>query len=962
MVTPLAILSPPQILPFTFVIFIFVQSYILSIKFSKAYETADRLSRDLQKEVEIQTKEVVEAKNRAEESEKEVANLIHNMKQSVFTIDASGSIFPPVSEYSKELFGENIEGKHVYGTLFKNMDKKGEDFSYIDTSLSVIFDSDDLQWNLVREYFPHKINYRFNDESDFKILRISYTPLWDQKELLEKLMFVIEDITELENLENKMKNQEEEAGKRALIIQELAASKKEEIHQFFNSILVLSHDTISFWKNLREEVKKGKTHFELEILFRNLHTIKGNARIFGMTLISKSAHDVETIVDIFRNFEFKKDELEPINLFLENLYDLQAQINEYLDQARDLFGFELEEDKNSKMELHELLKEFDYWFGQFRFMDISMLSLEVGTFIEKIEKLDGDFKHQVFSSLKRIMHSLKGLSRSMNEKEFSKYVHLLEGGITDIEQGILVDQVILEEKLFYPLNKMRSFGRKIFFQSSLFKPLKKTHEIWCSIFKDFFKMCSLWKDINEDNEQELKRALYTINAKTSSHQLYYFPCIIRSTYDYFEDGWANHKDQITFNFQQMALFFKFIFQLDIEKNIFVPIRDSLIVHLKKHRIEQLGDWDKLLKEIYRISQISQDPLLIMAYKNLAKEGVSYYEFKDMLCFLFNESQDNIFEVLIPMNDATPFLNNLFLNLKVDYSIQSFDFVEGLQEKNYETNNTLKSLISPSEVTWYSYLESIDVMRILNNYIDYEDEVLQEGTKPPIIEILSENLYTLQEKIKKEQQGDGFFSRDQMENILNYLIEAPVKYSLKNLKAMVEDIASGLGKKIKFKLTGIEGSLGQKELNLLKDATVHLVRNSVDHGIEMPEDRLNGGKEEIGNLEINFSLDPVNNLKIRIQDDGAGLDPDVICRKAIEKGILDEKEAQELGEQEKINLIFLPGFSTKSSVNELSGRGVGMDVVKTNLEKMGADLKIESRKGEGTAFIVTLSKSFEVEKI
>ena len=266
----------PMISPITFIAFIFIQSYILAGDFSKAYKTAERLSKDLQKEVEIQTMAAVDQKNRALESEREVSDLLHNMKQAVFTIDSTLKISPPVSDFSQEIFGENIEGKLIFDNIFKGINPKSEEHSILMTALSVIFDADDFQWELMKSYYPTRVIFKKNEESDEKILKITYTPLFNSESLLNKLMFIIEDVTEIERLEKEMKNQKNEVSKKGQIIQELASNKKEELQTFFHNNNSLSKGVIDIWRQARLDKKEGKEienmdeFLEISILSRGI--------------------------------------------------------------------------------------------------------------------------------------------------------------------------------------------------------------------------------------------------------------------------------------------------------------------------------------------------------------------------------------------------------------------------------------------------------------------------------------------------------------------------------------------------------------------------------------------------------------------------------------------------------------------------------------------------------------------
>ena len=174
----------------------------------------------------------------------------------------------------------------------RSMDRKGEAFSEINSALGVIFNADDLQWDIVKDLLPQRIILKSDEE---KILKVRYTPLWSEDGILEKLMFVIEDITELEALENQMKSQKEEISKKGNILQELAANKREELQNFFDGVNKLSNESISIWKDIRAAHHDNiYLRDKMEIFLRNLHTIKGNARIYGFSVISQKTHESET--------------------------------------------------------------------------------------------------------------------------------------------------------------------------------------------------------------------------------------------------------------------------------------------------------------------------------------------------------------------------------------------------------------------------------------------------------------------------------------------------------------------------------------------------------------------------------------------------------------------------------------------------------------------------------------------
>ncbi len=170
--------------------------------------------------------------------------------------------------------------------------------------------------------------------------------------------------------------------------------------------------------------------------------------------------------------------------------------------------------------------------------------------------------------------------------------------------------------------------------------------------------------------------------------------------------------------------------------------------------------------------------------------------------------------------------------------------------------------------------------------------------------------------------------------------------------VVRDLAKSCGKKVRLDMEGKDTELDKTLIEAIKDPLTHIVRNSVDHGIEMPEDRVAAGKNPEGRLFLR-AYHEGGQVNIEMVDDGAGIDPEKIKAKAISKNVITHQEAARMTDRELINLIFTPGFSTAEKVSNLSGRGVGMDVVKTNIEKIGGSVEIHSRVGEGTTLKVKI---------
>ena len=175
---------------------------------------------------------------------------------------------------------------------------------------------------------------------------------------------------------------------------------------------------------------------------------------------------------------------------------------------------------------------------------------------------------------------------------------------------------------------------------------------------------------------------------------------------------------------------------------------------------------------------------------------------------------------------------------------------------------------------------------------------------------------------------------------------PVGKVFNKFPRMVRDLSRELGKNIDLVITGEETELDKSIVEEIGDPLIHIIRNSCDHGIEKPEDRLALGKPETGTVTLK-AYNEGNHIVIEIADDGKGLDAQMLKQKGIEKGVISEREADTMSDKEAFGIIFKPGFSTAATISNVSGRGVGMDVVKTNIEKLNGIIDIESEKGVGT---------------
>jgi len=223
-------------------------------------------------------------------------------------------------------------------------------------------------------------------------------------------------------------------------------------------------------------------------------------------------------------------------------------------------------------------------------------------------------------------------------------------------------------------------------------------------------------------------------------------------------------------------------------------------------------------------------------------------------------------------------------------------------------------------------------------------------------LVRNRLATLKESVENEEVTQAVGNLDVVTSDLQAAVMKtrmqPIKKVFGRFPRVVRDLSRTLNKEICLEMVGEETDLDKNLVEALADPLVHLVRNSIDHGIEAPEAREAAGKPRTGTIVLSAKQEG-DHILLSIKDDGAGMNADKLRRKAVEKGVIDEEVAARLDAKECYNLIFLPGFSTKSEISDISGRGVGMDVVKTRITQLNGSVEVDSAEGVGTEIIIKL---------
>jgi two-component system, chemotaxis family, sensor kinase CheA len=317
---------------------------------------------------------------------------------------------------------------------------------------------------------------------------------------------------------------------------------------------------------------------------------------------------------------------------------------------------------------------------------------------------------------------------------------------------------------------------------------------------------------------------------------------------------------------------------------------------------------------------------------------------------------------------------IFDNCKIT-KIADFDIFDQqeLQRKNQENEELEASYTEQTHVPEVSTIDlkinttQADNSEIKKNAFQNSNRIHVDASKLDTLMYLVTELVTTKSElllaIQKQSETRILETAEKIEKLSNLFSEnalsirlVPLQEMLLKYQRLIRDLSNQLGKKVNFVLKGEDTELDKNIVDIIGEPIMHLIRNCIDHGIEMPDKRLENGKQETGTVFFR-AFESGNNVFIQIGDDGRGIDPDYIYRKAIDQGFIQPGTV--LSKKEIFDLIFLPGFSTAQSLSEVSGRGVGMDIVLKKIHEIRGEVSIESTRGDGTTFTIKLQQTISI---
>ncbi|QGH34555.1 chemotaxis protein CheA [Gracilibacillus salitolerans] len=336
--------------------------------------------------------------------------------------------------------------------------------------------------------------------------------------------------------------------------------------------------------------------------------------------------------------------------------------------------------------------------------------------------------------------------------------------------------------------------------------------------------------------------------------------------------------------------------------------------------------------------------------------------------LEEENFDLQFHVLLVTKDSAEDVKQKILKVSEieEVIVSTFEQDKNVQANNDENNKVEKESIESKEssqnknaddskkktgkgVTSKTIRVNIDRLDGLMNL--FEELVIDRGR----LEQISANLKhaDLQETVERMSRISG-----DLQNIILNMRMVPIEQVFNRFPRMVRQLSKDLGKKINLDIIGAETELDRTVIDEIGDPLVHLIRNALDHGIETPEKRQEAGKKEEGDLLLE-AYHSGNHVFIEISDDGAGINREKVVNKAISNHVITEEEASQLTDKQVYQLIMSSGFSTADTISDVSGRGVGLDVVKNTIESLGGTITIESEEGKGSLFSIQLPLTLSI---
>jgi PAS domain S-box-containing protein len=863
-----------------------------------------------------------------------VTGLLNNMRQAVFVVVASGEIIEPASRFSATVFGGEIVGKNVFDVLFKDVERGSEAFSLLNTAFLTTFDAEDFQWDLMSDLFPTRVLYRRTEaasaDEQLAILRVSYCPLRDGAGLMDRMMIVVDDITRIERLERQMAEEKAANQRRIQIVEELVRNKVEDLRVFLASASTLLTDA-------RALVARGPLEGERSVvLMRNLHTLKGNARVLGLRLVATTTHDAESEANALLCAEPSASRVP----LAERIADVQRVVGEYGRLASKILRIPNDFEVRTYGRLHHCVSALDAkvgaWIG--------------GSYGPAVAELDAEALGRLSTGAPGA--ELRSALDAVREAASGVASQPLDVALRDLEQSLVT------------LDALGARGAGGAGERALDEPLATFRRAYVALvdaaarsYLTTAPACSL----SATSWVSLFLGLFAITAAAEGHAPLELDRAIESA---ISSAGALGEEYVATLLSQLASERSAEHRRDVDAALlreawrhlaFVSVLESLAVLRAEERKFVLaavaqGEHDSAAMSRSLDERKARAGCFVSFLSAQRRAGTDPSAALRTIGRLFgHRSAVETTRMFLSLRDIAD-LDDVLAELATRSSCAEANSVFGQLAGGGELFHAEDSATS-------LYLKKVAIGRLIASVRDLLGGNFQLlCDRVQTVEVMAYNLNTLKRTLGSYREARTDDALQLLQHRLDRLLDVPLLPALFRYHDTVQETAAKLQKRVELRISG-DGSIAlpRDELYVLQEALVHMLRNALDHGLERPDERLAVGKSEIGIVGIDCAREH-GVTTILVHDDGRGIDPDRVGRKVVELGLKTAAEVAALDRDELVRLVMLPHLSTATVVSDISGRGIGMDVVAANLAKIGARLDIKTEIGRGTEMRIALCEA------
>jgi len=722
-------------------------------------------------------------------------------------------------------------------------------------------------------------------------------------------------------------------------------------------------ESLELLDNIEERILDMESNYSVEIvndIFRAIHTIKGTSSFLSLIPIKNLSHELEFLLDELRK---GKRELEQsiVDILLKgsdvlkNLIisareqiegkesDTIVELNDYnelIDEIKNIInketdnGIKVNNSPNTIEESNKIIVDF-----------VNMKNAD----IEK--DMCNQFKEETIEHLHNIETNLLNIETNHNDtesiNELFRALHSIKGNT-----GLLLSLIDTESYEYFILSNLKEVAHKgesllqkirdnqLRFSPSIISIFFKTFDYISSVFDSFINR---FKKVEINSNQEI------------------IDLLTKSNFDK-KDSNANHSVKAKKEFnpavegikQFIEVSEKILGEWEIKKEF--KTEDikifQRIINLLKLTSNELND--KLFDDA--ITKIEDTISLISQGKLGLKDSLAIDILKEKIVYISNfrlKISDN--------NNESEEIKKIGEILLEEGKIKEEDLDKALAVQKKQISS-----VSEKSVDTKSMSTNIETIRVRMDKLDklmndIGELVISKNSFYHIFtKLVQAEVVDIAKEFKEKMIMKIGRLAEELQNTIVQVRMIPVKTVFQKFPRMVRDLALKNNKKIKLAMEGEDTELDKTVIEKINDPLVHIIRNSCDHGIESPDERVKKQKEETGTIILKAEKKG-NNVNILIIDDGKGIDIEMIKKKALERKIVTEEELVAMDEKAILNLIFMPGFSTAEKITEVSGRGVGMDVVKTNINKLKGSIDLETQKDIGSTIIIKIPLTLAITK-